>query len=220
MRNIDIIPFANDSATVFFTTWEVQYIGGTPETYLLPLAFAAGDRAFELRQTSAHSVIAQLKIKGKDLETEGVLYDALYDPDFCKALLASIGRGRRFKGDNAEIHAQPSKMFRALAGDTEASLEPSMFRGEQSNTSIVYGDRLILKFFRRVSEGLNPDVEIGRFITDKTSFANVPPLAGFIEIRKEQGEPARSEFSRDWWQIRAMPGAIPWTVSAVISKKS
>ena len=189
VRNIDIVPFAFDSATVFFTTWEVQYTGGTPETYLLPLAFAAGDRAFELRQTNAQSIVAQLKIKGKELETEGVLYDALYDPGFCKALLASIGRSRRFKGDNAEIHAQPSKMFREVAGDTEASLEPSMLRGEQSNTSIVYGDRLILKFFRRVGEGLNPDVEVGRFITEKTSFANVPPLAGFFEIRKEQIEP-------------------------------
>ena len=42
-----------DSATIFFTTWEVEYTGGTPETYLLPLAFAEGDRAFELRQTNA-----------------------------------------------------------------------------------------------------------------------------------------------------------------------
>ena len=190
VRNIDIVPFTYDSATIFFTTWEVQYTGGTPETYLLPLAFAAGDRAFELRQTNPQSVIAQLKITGKDLETEGVLYDALYEPGFCKGLLASIGHGRRFKGDDAEIHAHPSKMFHAVAGDMEASLEPSMLRGEQSNTSIVYGDRLILKFFRRVGEGLNPDVEVGRFITNKTSFGNVPVLAGFIEIHKEQTEPS------------------------------
>jgi maltose alpha-D-glucosyltransferase/alpha-amylase len=168
----------------------VQYTGGTPETYMLPLAFAAGDRAFELRQTNAQSVVAQLKLKEKNAETEGVLYDALYDPQFCKALLASVGRGRRLKGDGAEIHAQPSKSFRALAGETEATLEPSLLRGEQSNTSIVYGDRLILKFFRRISEGLNPDVEVGRFITEKTAFANVPPLAGFLEMRKEQREPA------------------------------
>jgi maltose alpha-D-glucosyltransferase/alpha-amylase len=131
-----------------------------------------------------------LKITGKDLETEGVLYDALYEPGFCKGLLASIARGRRFKGDNAEIHAHPSKMFHAVAGNMETSLEPSMLRGEQSNTSIVYGDRLILKFFRRVGEGLNPDVEVGRFITNKTSFGNVPVLAGFIEIHKEQTEPS------------------------------
>jgi maltose alpha-D-glucosyltransferase/alpha-amylase len=190
VRSIDIVPFAFDSATAFFTTWEVQYTGGIPEIYLLPLAFAEGDRAFELRQANPQSIVAQLKIKDKDLETEGVLYDALYDSTFCKALLGSIGRGRRFKGDTAEIYAHPAKMFREVAGDGETSLEPSMLRGEQSNTSIVYGDRLILKFFRRVSEGLNPDVEVGRFITEKTSFANVPPLAGFLEIRKEQIEPA------------------------------
>ena len=190
VRNIDTLPFAIDSVAAFFTTWEVQYTGGTPETYLLPLAFAAADRAFEVRQSHPQSVIAQLKITGKNGETDGVLYDALCDAQFCKALLASIGRGRRFKGDTAEIHAHSSRSFRAASGDAEASLEPTPLRGEQSNTSIVYGDRFILKFFRRISEGLNPDVEIGRFITEKTDFANVPPLAGFLELRKEQSEPA------------------------------
>jgi maltose alpha-D-glucosyltransferase/alpha-amylase len=190
VKNIDIVPFSTDSVTAFFTTWEVQYTGGTPESYLLPLAFATGDRAFELRQTNPQAVVAQLKIKEKVSEAEGLLYDALCDPRFCKSLLASIGRGRRFKGDGAEIHAQPSRIFRAVAGNAGASLEPSLLKAEQSNTSVIYGDRLILKFFRRVTEGLNPDVEIGRFITEKTSFANVPPLAGFFEIRKGQGEPA------------------------------
>ena len=88
MRNIDIVPFAYDSATVFFTTWEVQYTGGTPETYLLPLAFAAGDRAFELRQTNAQSIDRTIENnRVKSLRRKGVLYDALYDPGFCKALL-------------------------------------------------------------------------------------------------------------------------------------
>jgi maltose alpha-D-glucosyltransferase/alpha-amylase len=190
VRNVDIVPFSVDSVTAFFTTWEVQYTGRTPDTYLLPLAFAAGDRAFELRQANPQAVVAQLKIKEKNGETEGVLYDALYDPGFCKTLLTSIGRGRRLRGDNAEIRTQPSKSFRALAGDAETSLEPSLLKAEQSNTSIVYGDRLILKFYRRLSEGLNPDVEIGRFITEKTSLANVPPLAGYLEMRRGQAEPS------------------------------
>jgi maltose alpha-D-glucosyltransferase/alpha-amylase len=78
-----------------------------------------------------------------------------------------------------------------VRGSAEASLEPSLLRREQSNTSIVYGDRLILKFFRRVTEGLNPDLEIGRFITEKTSFEHIPPLAGFFEMRKgRRAEPA------------------------------
>src|SRR5207253_635530 len=65
-----------------------------------------------------------------------------------------------------------------------------MVKREQCNTSITYGDRLILKFFRHITEGLNPDVEVGRFITEKTSFPNVPALAGYLELRKTRGEPA------------------------------
>ncbi len=189
VKNIDIVPFPSDLGSAFFTTWELQYSGRTPETYLLPLAFASGDRAFELRQSHPQAVIAQLKVEARNSEVEGILYDALYDPSFCKALLASIARGRRFRSDGVEIHAHRSKMFRPLVGQAEANLEPSLSKAEQSNTSIIFGDRLILKFFRRLTQGLNPDVEIGRFITEKTSFANVPPLAGFFEIRKAQGEP-------------------------------
>ena len=189
VRNIDFIPLSADSVTASLTTWEVQYAGANPETYLLPLAFATGDRLFELRQASPQSTIAQLTVKKDNQESEGTLYDALYDPRFCKLLIGIIGRGRQFKGATAELRAQPTKAFRALQGAPESSAEPSMLKGEQSNTSIVYGDRLILKIYRRLTEGLNPDVEIGRFITDKTSFRQVPPLAGFLETRRGRGEP-------------------------------
>ena len=189
VKNVDVIPFIADSITAYLTTWEVQYFGAASETYLLPLAFAVGDRAFELRQANPRAVIALLKVKETNQETEGVLYDALYDGRFSKLLLDAIARGRRFKGEGAELHAQQSKVFRKLRGGPDASLEPSLLKGEQSNTSIIYGDRLILKIYRRITEGLNPDVEIGRFITEKTSFAHVPALAGFFEIRKRRGEP-------------------------------
>jgi maltose alpha-D-glucosyltransferase/alpha-amylase len=189
VKNVDRIPFTDDSAAAFLTTWEVQYTGGTPESYLLPLAFASGDRAFELRQASPQAVIAQLKVKAENAETEGILYDAMYNPQFCKSLLAAIARGRRFKADSTEVHAQPSKSFRAIAGSAEAPLEPSLLKGEQSNTSVIFGDRLFFKLFRHVTEGINPDLEVGRFLTEKTSFAHVPPLAGFLEMRRGQGEP-------------------------------
>ena len=188
VKNIDIIPFPVDSVVAYFTTWEVQYAGASPEIYLLPLAFVAGDRAFELRQGNPQAVVAHLKIKEANLENEGIVYDALYDPNFCKALLEAVGRGRNFKSETAEVRAQASKIFRTVRGNSEVSLEPSMIKREQSNTSVIYGDRLILKFFRRVTEGLNPDVEIGRFITEKTTFSHVPALAGYFEIRKGRGE--------------------------------
>src|SRR2546423_7430725 len=59
---------------------------------------------------------------------------------------------------------------------------------EQSNTSIVYGDRVILKLVRRLEPGLNPDLEIGRFLTE-TGLPHIPPVAGSLEYRTMSGEP-------------------------------
>ncbi len=52
-------------------------------------------------------------------------------------------------------------------------LEPVLAKKEQSNTSIRYGDRLILKIFRRLHEGVNPDLEIGRFITEANHYPHM-----------------------------------------------
>ncbi len=70
---------------------------------------------------------------------------------------------------------------------SQGLLKPSVMRAEQSNSSIAYENRLVLKLFRRVAEGLNPDLEIGAFLTEKTSFRNVPPLAGYLEYWSEAG---------------------------------
>ena len=64
----------------------------------------------------------------------------------------------------------------------ETTLQLRRGSAEQSNTSILFGDRFILKLFRRQEPGLNPDVEIGQYLTEKTSFAQIPPFAGSIEV--------------------------------------
>ena len=53
----------------------------------------------------------------------------------------------------------------------------------------LYGDRLILKLFRRLEEGVNPDLEIGRFLTER-GFPNIPPVAGALEYRRTDASPA------------------------------
>ncbi|MGA9669431.1 MAG: maltose alpha-D-glucosyltransferase [Terracidiphilus sp.] len=59
---------------------------------------------------------------------------------------------------------------------------------EQSNTSIIYGKELILKLFRRLQPGENPDVEIGRFLTDVVNFPHVAPFMGEITMTAASGE--------------------------------
>ena len=63
---------------------------------------------------------------------------------------------------------------------------------EQSNTSILYGNQLILKLFRRLQPGENPDVEIGRFLTEVAKFPHIAPFFGEISITPEGGEKTTS----------------------------
>jgi maltose alpha-D-glucosyltransferase / alpha-amylase len=48
---------------------------------------------------------------------------------------------------------------------------------------MAFGDRFVLKLFRRLEEGVNPDLEVGRFLTERTTFRHTPPVAGWLEVR-------------------------------------
>ena len=77
----------------------------------------------------------------------------------------------------------------AYAGAHVMPHQPSRVGGaEQSNTSILFGDQLILKLFRRLQPGENPDVEIGRFLTDVAHFPQIPPFLGEIALTPPSGE--------------------------------
>jgi maltose alpha-D-glucosyltransferase/alpha-amylase len=76
-----------------------------------------------------------------------------------------------------------------LRGGRKAALEASVGRAEQSNTSVTFGDRLILKLFRRLEPGLNPDIEIGQALTE-VGFPHTPAVGGWLSYRTARGEPA------------------------------
>ena len=78
--------------------------------------------------------------------------------------------------------------FRNAFGKADVNLEPAASKSEQSNSCIIYGDRLMLKFFRRLEAGINPELEIGRFLATHR-FAHTPPLAGALEYFDRGGDP-------------------------------
>ncbi|MPZ13555.1 MAG: maltose alpha-D-glucosyltransferase [Chloroflexi bacterium] len=183
----DAIPLGAPGETpdAYILLLHAAYLQGEPEIYVLPITAVAGEQARQLLADSPHAVIAQLEVPG---ELDVLLVDAMWDASFCRLLLHAIGSRRRLRGDAGELIGAPTRAF-ATFRRRDGQLDPSAARGEQSNTSIIYGGRLILKLFRRPDEGINPDLEIGRFLSEVRAFPQVPSLVGSIQYRQGRREP-------------------------------
>jgi len=156
---------------------EVQFDAGAPDTYLVPLAITHGDAADELQRTSPNAIVAAtISAQGA-----GLLHDGVFDDSTCQELLSFIENERELQAHLGSIRGFRGRPFQSLRGDPRVALPVRRGSAEQSNTSILYGDRFILKILRRQEKGINPDAEIGRYLTEKTQFAQVPPFAGTME---------------------------------------
>ncbi|MBK9712478.1 MAG: putative maltokinase [Kouleothrix sp.] len=189
-RIVEAIGLPDGAARAYLALVRLTYVEGDGETYVLPLAFATGAPAERLLRDLPHAAIARLDAGG----TSGVLHDALFDRELCGALLDLIGGRGRLAGAGGELIGTTTRAFEQLRGAAGAELAPRVGTAEQSNTSIIYGDRLIMKLFRRLEPGLNPDLEIGRFLTERGEFGHIPPTAGAIEYRAAGGEPSALAF--------------------------
>jgi maltose alpha-D-glucosyltransferase/alpha-amylase len=167
----------------------MEYSEGESEQYLLPLTYASAQRAVEVQVQFPLSVIASLEVRSKKGNSEGVLYEAEVDRFFTFALFEGIRRRRVFKGLFGDVRSTSTAAFRKMWPSDAVPPEATPMKAEQSNTSVIYGGQLILKLFRRMEEGLNPDLEIGRFITEKTDFTNIPAVMGALEYVKGRNPP-------------------------------
>ncbi len=180
----EAIPLGDASAPLaWLLLVRVDFTSGPPETYVLPIAFAKGDRARELEEQAAHSVIAavRLHVRNGHVEVvEGTLFDAFVDPDLQHALLRFLRGGAKFTGARGELSFVPAPYLQGVP--EEATELRRLMSAEQSNSILVYGDAVLIKVFRQVEEGVNPEFEIEAFL-DAHVYGNVPRLGGAIEYR-------------------------------------
>jgi maltose alpha-D-glucosyltransferase/alpha-amylase len=181
----EVIPLPQEDPCAVLALIRVEYTEGEPETYLLPLRYLPADSMAPMLDSPA--AIARVRVKMKDGEQEGLLIDAMWDRDFQKLLVKSISRNRRFNGPLGDLAAQAMRTFRRQLQKDIPTLEPTLLKGEQSNSSVLFGHQFILKLYRRAEVGVNPDFEIGRFLTQK-GFSHIAPLAGVIEYQRDNGE--------------------------------
>ncbi|MCP8311356.1 MAG: maltose alpha-D-glucosyltransferase [Candidatus Methylarchaceae archaeon HK02M1] len=198
---MDVIPITYASSIAYLTLVRVEYIEEESETYLIPLTFTSGDKANWIKEKFPNFVVSNLVVRAESGDIEGVLCDALVDGDFCKGLIKAIARRRQFRGDSGKVLASPTQEFRRIRGLIKAPLESKLLEAEQSNASIIYGNKLILKVFRRLEKGVNPDLEIGHFLTKKVAFPYIPPLVGYFEYRQQKNsEPITLAILHDYVQ--------------------
>jgi maltose alpha-D-glucosyltransferase/alpha-amylase len=170
-------PNAIGSALFFL---EIAYETGESDTYQLPLAFSSARELEAIVASNPGSVIAELQPP----TGPAILHDATVREDFRQGLLRVVEQQAKlcFSTPSAGILAGcTSDAFAAVRG-----VEPLPARigsAEQSNTNILYERKMILKLFRRIQPGQNPDVETGRFLTEVAHYPHIAAFLGEITSR-------------------------------------
>jgi len=114
---------------------------------------------------------------------EGTLFDVATDERFIAVMLDLMRGSERIDCDGRQLEFNPGATFPA---------DPIEFGGpvraidtEQSNTTALVGNQVVVKLFRRIEPGINPEIEVGRFLTDVSQFPNAPALLGSVELVEE-----------------------------------
>lgn len=125
------------------------------------------------------------------------VYDAVHDPELTAVLLRNIA---------AQAEAHPLSFHRVPGATIETELTSLVSSAEQSNTSLVFGETYIYKMFRRITPGVNPDLELNLALT-RAGSVHIPRLHGWAEMRLGDDVATvgmLSEFLRtatDGWQL-------------------
>jgi maltose alpha-D-glucosyltransferase / alpha-amylase len=184
---------------------EATIKGDDVQHYFLPLALAVEG------EEDAGSAYAVARVRRG--ARVGIVLDAEGDPNFAMTMLSLMRKGERLKASEGEI---AFTITTALAQQNEPEIEDGTVQrlgAEQSNTSFNIADRMVLKIYRRLREGINPEIEIGRFLTEVAGYANTPALYGIAEHVRADG--TRTALAVLQQFVRNQGDAWSWTLESL-----
>jgi maltose alpha-D-glucosyltransferase/alpha-amylase len=157
---------------------------GERMTYFVPLALAWEDRDDDRVRALSTAAVAKIRQQAN----VGIMGDAFADECFCRAIVAAIAANREVAGAQGRLRFRPTEAFAEIAGTEAAALKVERPLGSSSNTIVTMGERLMLKGYRRLREGISPELEMGTFLTEVAHFPNCARLAGVIEYTGADAE--------------------------------
>ena len=149
----------------------VEFHNGERQQYFVPLAVDEGREEESLLPYAVARVRRGARI--------GLMYGAASSAEFGLAVVDAMRCGLELPAGDGIIRFRATRQF-----DAQVELDPAdvqRLAGDQSNTSIAFGARKILKLFRRLQPGTHPELEVSRFLTETADFRNTPPLLGTVE---------------------------------------
>ena len=144
-------------------------------TYLLPLVIR-----WTRLERERHSPVALAAVRRG--AREGTLLDAAADASFIGFILDQLRRPQVLEWEGRRIEFRSTG---EIADDVATALEEiRAVDAEQSNTTALVGNRYVVKLFRRIEPGINPEIELGRYLTETVHFPNTPALLGTAELEE------------------------------------
>ena len=176
VRMSDAIVLSTGSEPRLLTIIVVEYRGGAEEHYVAPLSIRPKT------DQNGDSAIVELP----DSSGQQWVYDATHEGDVWHVLLRAVAEGKVFTGQSGCVAGRATP---GLEGELVGPWSNvKVLSGEQSNTSVVFDRRVIMKLIRKMEVGLNPESEVLEFLTTQTSCTDVPPLLGFMTYDSNDAE--------------------------------
>ena len=167
---VDFFKISSKDNTYFGVLLEVNFKEAFYQHYFMPLAFMSEE------ELDTNTIIAPVKMNNID----GFLVDALHQENFRKLLFDEIIHSKGKESSKVQFH-KGNKL------DDKEYISSKFMGVEQSNTSIIYNNTLVLKIFRRIYISMNPDYEISRFLTERMNFKSSPQYKGSISVILTEG---------------------------------
>jgi maltokinase len=187
---LQAVPLRDDEPLLVLAMIAARFPSGTHDLYQLPIGVRHADEGWD------RGVIAQTG--------NWTIYDGLTDPELARELL------QRMRQESVARAGGSTLTFRWTHGPDVNGGEVRPMGVEQSNSSMVFGDALVLKSFRRLEPGVNPELELLRFL-DRHEFENIAPLAGWYEYEGRLVESTLGilqqylKGARDGWSLAVDP---------------
>ncbi len=179
---------------------QVDFVDGSNDLYVLPVVLAAGEQQQNILGDHPGAGIIHITRDGETV----TLCDATREPELWQSLQDAVAQQSTLPGKKGELRAFNGEGFGRICGikadeelvsqvpgtvnSTSTPLTVSLPTSEKRNILANLGQKFQWKIFRRLEEGPNPDLEVGRYLTEQAKFPSIPELAGGLEYIAPTGE--------------------------------